>query len=247
MGSSSLSYCMSIQLEKTSALVYSCNAIQKHIERVVVGIRRCNEKSYLKKISSWCIFLNKKDSFMFEYAFTIGQDSHRFIENPDGILVLGGFPVRGDVSFAANSDGDVFLHALTNAVSGLTGRNILGAEADRLCLEQGITDSRVYLEEALKDLKKTGLSLDPGSDLSSSWEISRISFSVEGKKPHLAEVIPEIKKSVAEMIHLSPESIGITATTGEGLSDVGRGLGMMVFCGCTFRRFMSPASVMPPR
>ncbi|MBR6483660.1 MAG: 2-C-methyl-D-erythritol 2,4-cyclodiphosphate synthase, partial [Clostridiales bacterium] len=86
---------------------------------------------------------------------TIGQDSHRFEEGTvEGFntIMLGGCPVPFDRKISANSDGDVILHAITNAISGYTGINILGGKADELCLAQGVTDSRVFLNEALSDL-----------------------------------------------------------------------------------------------
>lgn len=179
---------------------------------------------------------------MFEYLSTIGQDSHRLIEKTDSILMLGGYPLHCDLAFEANSDGDVFFHALTNAISGVTGRNILGAIADDMCFAKGITDSRVYLEEALCDLRR-GLLYNSGGvqDLSkekrlSSWEITHVSFTIECRKPHLSEVIPHIRESIGKTLGIQPASIGITATSGEGLSSYGRGLGVMVFCCCSFRR-----------
>lgn len=165
---------------------------------------------------------------MFEYRSAIGQDSHRFAKaqeiknDPDRVLVLAGLPFPDEAPFLANSDGDVFLHAVTNAISGITGKNILGARADELCLFKGVTDSRVYLREALSDLGE--------------WEIIHVSFSAEGKIPKLASHIPKMKESIGKLLFLSPDSVGITATTGEGLSDFGKGLGMMVFCCITVRR-----------
>ena len=145
----------------------------------------------------------------------IGQDSHRFEEKEGKPLVLGGvvFPEepRG---FLANSDGDVLLHALTNAVSGITGKNILGAPADRMC-RAGITDSRAYLAEALKDLHEP---------------VEHVSFSIEGLHPKIAPRAEEIRAQVASLLGIEPSQVGITATTGEGLTDFGKGLGVSVFC-----------------
>ena len=146
----------------------------------------------------------------------IGQDSHRFTEE-DKPLVLGAFLLPGEKGLLANSDGDVLLHALTNAVSGLTGRNILGPVADELCRE-GITDSRVYLEEALKDLRAMG------------GRILHVSFSLEALRPRLVPHIPAIRSRVAELLDISPAHVGLTATSGEGLSAFGRGEGIQVFC-----------------
>jgi 2-C-methyl-D-erythritol 2,4-cyclodiphosphate synthase len=167
---------------------------------------------------------------IYEYCSALGQDSHRFEDrmpqgtpaaDPGRPLVLGGIAIPG-VALAGNSDADVVLHALTNAVSGLTGVNILGKVSDELCLGQGITDSRAYLRLALDTL--------------GDWQISHLSFSIEGKRPHLANWIPAMKESLAQLTGLTPADIGLTATTGEGLTDFGRGDGLQVFCQLTARR-----------
>lgn len=162
-----------------------------------------------------------------EYAYisTIGQDSHRFMEeifdpSTNGIM-LGGVSVPFERQFSANSDGDVILHAITNAISGLTGVNILGGAADKICLEQGIKDSRVYLEEGLKYLGDA--------------KICHVSMTIECLKPKLKEHIPSIKESVASLLGISASHVGITATTGEGLTGFGRGEGIQVFVIMTFK------------
>ena len=146
----------------------------------------------------------------------IGQDSHRF-EEGDKPLILGGVLLESEKGLKGNSDADVVLHALTNAISGITGRNILGAVADALC-EKGIRDSRVYLKEALKDLEAL------------KGRICHVSFSLEAKRPHMAPHIPAIRASIAKLLGIQPPQVGFTATSGEGLSDFGRGEGIQVFC-----------------
>ncbi|NLM19789.1 MAG: 2-C-methyl-D-erythritol 2,4-cyclodiphosphate synthase [Clostridiaceae bacterium] len=149
----------------------------------------------------------------------IGQDSHRFVERSDPkVLVLGGVEIKDCPGLAGNSDADVLLHALTNAISGITCKPILGTIADELCLDHGITDSKVYLELALADL----------ADL--NYEILHISFTVQACRPKLLPLIPEIRKSIAKIIELNLEQVMITATSGEGLTDVGRGEGIEAFC-----------------
>ena len=147
----------------------------------------------------------------------LGQDSHRFEEESTKPLVLGGVVIEGAKGLKANSDGDVLLHALTNAVSGITGRNILGPAADALC-QAGFTDSWVYLNEALRDLQKAG------------GKILHVSFSVEAAAPRFFSQIPAIRQRVAGMLHLSPAHVGLTATSGEGLTAFGKGEGIQVFC-----------------
>ncbi|MBR5279373.1 MAG: 2-C-methyl-D-erythritol 2,4-cyclodiphosphate synthase [Clostridia bacterium] len=150
---------------------------------------------------------------------SIGQDSHRFEETYTGKpLILGGYTLPPcDLSLSANSDGDVILHALTNAISGITCRNILGKPADDLC-KAGVIDSGAYLKLALEDLKAMG------------DKIIHVSFTVECKKPHLSAHIPAIRQTIADLCGIEASQIGMTATTGEGLTDFGRGLGISVFC-----------------
>lgn len=164
----------------------------------------------------------------YEYCSAIGQDSHRFLTaaeqaaNPARQLMLAGVVMTGETPLAGNSDADAVLHALTNAISGISGVNILGSRSDKLCLEQGITDSAAYLQDAMATLGE--------------WELTHISLSVEGKKPHLAKSIDTMKVRLAELTGLLPQDIGLTATTGEGLTAFGRGEGLQVFCVVTARR-----------
>ena len=149
----------------------------------------------------------------------IGQDSHRFCpEGEEKPLVLGGLKISGYPGLMGNSDADVLLHSLTNAISGITCRPVLGAQADKLCLDQGITDSKVYLDLALEDLYKAG------------YKLVHISFSVQAKRPRLLERIPEIRRSIARLTGLSDQQVMLTATSGEGLTAFGRGEGIEAFC-----------------
>jgi 2-C-methyl-D-erythritol 2,4-cyclodiphosphate synthase len=153
----------------------------------------------------------------------IGQDSHRFVTGVDRKpLILGGVEIQGCPGLEGNSDADVVLHALTNAISGISGVNILGAVSDDLCLNRGITDSRVYLRRALETLR--------------GYTVTHVSISVECKRPHLAGYIDQIKKSVAAVCSLDPSDVGCTATTGEGLTGFGRGEGIQVFAVVTAQK-----------
>src|ERR1700722_10206556 len=108
----------------------------------------------------------------------IGQDSHRFLP-PDSSkpCIIGGVIFDDAPGFMANSDGDIVFHAMCNAITSLTGVTILGAIADDLCLKDGITDSEVYLKEALRTLK--------------DQQISHIAITIEAKKPKFLSRIEE--------------------------------------------------------
>ena len=159
-----------------------------------------------------------------EYRTAIGQDSHRFAAESDTgrPLMLAGVQIPDAPGLLGNSDADVVLHAVTNAVSGITGVNILGAVSDRMCLEEGIQDSAAYLVEALRHMD--------------GFRPVHLSVSVEAARPRLAPHIDKMKARLAGLLSLDAGRIGLTATTGEGLTDFGRGLGIQVFCVLTAAR-----------
>lgn len=145
----------------------------------------------------------------------IGQDSHRFdFENKSNKkLILAGVVFEDETPMLANSDGDVVLHAITNAISGITTKNILGDVTGKL-LKDGVIDSKVYLREALKYLK---------------GKIIHVSISIECKKPRISPKISEMRKCLSDLLNIGEESIGITATSGEELTEFGKGNGINVF------------------
>ncbi len=144
----------------------------------------------------------------------IGLDSHRFVEGEsDRPFVFGGLVFDDAPALSGNSDADVILHAVTDAISGVTGRTVIGAVADAMC-KAGITDSKAYLAEALKDL--------------GDWQISHLSIALECLRPKVDPKVPALRESLAALLGISVDDVCITATTGEGLNDCGRGLGIHV-------------------
>ena len=144
----------------------------------------------------------------------IGQDSHRFAaEGSTKPLMLAGVEFSGEDPLEANSDGDVVLHAVTRAVSGITTVDVLGPKT-KAFLAEGVTDSRVYLKEGLKDLRGT---------------VVHLSVSIECSRPKIAPRIPEMRRSLSTLLDTDESSIGITATSGEGLTEAGKGNGIFVF------------------
>lgn len=144
----------------------------------------------------------------------IGQDSHRFdFEDKNKKLILGGIVFEGATPLSGNSDADVVLHSITNAVSGITCKNILGKIADDMC-KSGITNSEEYLKEALKYLDN---------------KIIHLSISIECKTPKISPKIEDMRKNISRILDIPETSVGITATTGEGLTEFGKGNGISVF------------------
>jgi 2-C-methyl-D-erythritol 2,4-cyclodiphosphate synthase len=147
----------------------------------------------------------------------IGQDSHRFLD-PDHSkpCIIGGIIFDDTPGFQANSDGDVVFHAICNAITSLSGVLVLGGIADTLCSKDGITDSSIYLKEAIKTLGRQ--------------KISHVAISIEGMRPKIKPYLQEVRENIAATMNLDITEVCITATTGEGLTDFGCGDGVQALC-----------------
>ena len=100
---------------------------------------------------------------------------------------------------------------------GITGIPVLGEIADQMCLEKGITNSEEYVRRAI-------------SDLGPNQRISHVSFSIECVTPRLSNYLTAMRDSISRLLGIETTDVGITATSGEGLTDCGRGEGISVYC-----------------
>ncbi|MBI5274817.1 MAG: 2-C-methyl-D-erythritol 2,4-cyclodiphosphate synthase [Chlamydiales bacterium] len=147
----------------------------------------------------------------------IGQDSHRFLPpDVEKSCIIGGIVFEGIPGLDADSDGDVILHAICNAISSITHVPILGKIAPKLCFEEHIRDSSVYLQHAMDTLKEI--------------KIHHVAITVEGKRPRMQSRVDQIRFHIAKLMDLDVSQVGLTVTSGDGLSDFGRGDGLQCFC-----------------
>ncbi len=148
-----------------------------------------------------------------DFRVGIGVDSHRFSKSKRP-LVLGGVEIAKTGGLSGKSDADVILHSLCNAVSSAIGGDSLSTWSDEMCKE-GITDSQKYLAHIFEVVSRK------------NYKVLNISISVEAKKPYLAlEVIKKMKSKIAQLLEINEMRVGITFTSGEGLTAFGRGLGI---------------------
>ncbi|MBS0584853.1 MAG: 2-C-methyl-D-erythritol 2,4-cyclodiphosphate synthase [Verrucomicrobia bacterium] len=149
-----------------------------------------------------------------------GQDSHRFLKEKGAKkCIIGGLIFEDVPGWDADSDGDIVYHAICNAITSITHVPILGGIAIEMCKKEGITDSRHYLLRAKETLK--GL------------KIVHIALSIEAAKPRLQPSIDQMRAKVAAVLDIEPLQVGITCTSGDGLTDFGKGFGGNCFCTLT--------------
>ena len=176
-----------------------------------------------------CSSENKKITFAHDFSekkqiFRIwsGEDSHRFDEvfQEEKRVILGWVTVlECEKSLLANSDGDVILHSLINALLASIGWKTLAHIAYEIC-KKWITDSREYLKETLTII----LAKHP------DFEIQNVSFSLECKIPKISPIHDEIQENIAKLLCLNIEQVWLNYHTWEKLSDYGKWLGIKCLC-----------------
>lgn len=148
----------------------------------------------------------------------MGKDSHKFAKKSDSKkrLIIGGVQIDDLPPFIARSDGDVLYHALFNAISSALGLGSIGSFFPSANIQEKNKTSRIYL-----GFIKTKLE-------DKQYKIANISISVECQKPKIDKISAKIKKNIATIFDIEEDLIGITATTGEGMTPWGKGEGVEV-------------------
>ncbi len=147
----------------------------------------------------------------------IGQDSHRFLkEKTEKKCIIAGVVFDEEFGWDADSDGDIAYHAICNAITSLTHVPILGGLAIKMCHEEKITDSREYLLKAMETL--------------GGQEVAHVALTIEAKRPKMQKKIDSMRANVAKVMKIEVSQVGITCTSGDGLTAFGRGDGGQCFC-----------------
>tara|TARA_Y100000310_G_scaffold62055_1_gene57314 strand:+ start:580 stop:1758 length:1179 start_codon:yes stop_codon:yes gene_type:complete len=159
------------------------------------------------------ILSSKNKSTNPEFRVGLGQDSHKFSTNPNKKLTLAGTIIENHQGLAADSDGDVILHALFNSLSSTIGDHSLGFYADDM-YKKGIKNSKEYLKVILNKIQEKNL------------RINNLSISIEAKTPKLEPHSDSIKDSLSTILNISKDKIGLTFTSGDSLTSFGKGEGV---------------------
>ncbi|RLK50699.1 2-C-methyl-D-erythritol 2,4-cyclodiphosphate synthase [Alkalispirillum mobile] len=142
-----------------------------------------------------------------------GVDAHRFGE-PGTPLILGGVQVPHERGLAAHSDGDVLMHAVTDALLGAAGEGDLGKHfPDSDPAYKGI-DSRVLLRDALERVQAGG------------WRVINADATLIAQRPRMAPYVEAMRDRVAADLGVAPAAVNVKATTTEKMGFTGRGEGI---------------------
>lgn len=148
---------------------------------------------------------------MFRIGF--GYDSHRF--RPSGPLILGGVVVEYDRGLAAHSDGDVVLHALTDAILGAVAAGDIGEHFPNTDPKWKGADSSTFVRHAVKLAGERG------------HRVENCDVTIIAEAPKLGPHKSAIAARIAEILDIAADRVSVKATTNEGMGFVGRGEGIV--------------------
>jgi len=130
-------------------------------------------------------------------------------------LVIGGVQIPFELGLDGHSDADVLLHAVMDALLGAAAMGDIGNLFPNSDARYKDANSLELLGTVWKLLK------------AEKFKISNIDSVVLAEAPKLAPYIPKMKQCIAEVLGVSPDQIGIKASTAEKLGFVGRREGIM--------------------
>lgn len=141
----------------------------------------------------------------------LGFDAHRFSEDLDRGLVLGGVRIAGVPGLEGHSDADAVAHACADALLGACGLGDLGAHFPDTDPRLEGVDSVGLLAEVAEMVRAEG------------WEPGNLDCTVLLEAPKLAPVRAEMEQRLSEAVGAP---VSVKATRAEGLGAIGRGEGI---------------------
>src|ERR1700675_1985571 len=133
-----------------------------------------------------------------------GFDSHEF--RPGIPLKIGGITLAYDKGLGGHSDGDVLLHAITDALLGAVAAPDIGVLFPPSDPKWKGAHSVVFLREALKRVREAG------------YGVENVDSSLILSAPKIGPHAAAIRTRVAQLLGLSADCVGLKAKTPEGLN-----------------------------
>ena len=157
------------------------------------------------------------------YRIGQGIDFHKLVEGRE--LWLGGVKIPHTKGALGHSDADVLLHAICDAMLGALSLGDIGEHfPDTDDKYKGI-DSKVLLQRTYALVREKGF-----------WLVN-IDSTLLLQAPKIRLHVEMMKKTIAAIVHMSPDDVSIKATTTEQLSFIGREEGVVATANVLLQRY----------
>lgn len=150
-----------------------------------------------------------------KFRIGLGVDFHQLKEGHP--FILGGIEIPHHKGAIGHSDADVLLHAITDALFGALSMGDIGTHFPDTDSKYKNIDSKILLKDCYQMIKEKG------------WKIVNIDSTICLQKPKIKEYIPEMRKTISNLLEIDFEDISIKATTAEKMGFVGREEGVQSF------------------
>ena len=151
-----------------------------------------------------------------------GYDIHRIVAGRP--LVLGGVKFATDFGLEGHSDADCLTHAICDALLGAAGLPDIGNFFPNTDPAFKNIDSQILLQRVCAEITKLG------------FDLVNIDATILAEKPKISPRLAEMKSALARSAGVSPDEIGLKATTNEGIDEIGRGLAIAAHAVCLLKR-----------
>ena len=152
----------------------------------------------------------------------LGYDVHKLVEGRK--LIIGGVLIPYEKGLLGQSDADVLLHAIMDALLGAAALGDIGRHFPDTSGEFKDISSVYLLGEVKKLLDRKG------------YTLGNIDATIIAQKPKMAPYIPKMIAVIADTLKVDEALINIKATTEEGLGFTGSGEGISSQCICLLNR-----------
>jgi 2-C-methyl-D-erythritol 2,4-cyclodiphosphate synthase len=143
-----------------------------------------------------------------------GYDVHRFAEGD--FITLGGVRIPHKFGLLAHSDGDVVLHAVSDALLGAAALGDIGKHFPDTDPQFKGADSRVLLRHVLAVVVQKG------------WKVGNVDATIVAQAPKMAPHIDAMRELIAADLSVELDQVNVKATTTEKLGFAGREEGIAV-------------------
>jgi 2-C-methyl-D-erythritol 2,4-cyclodiphosphate synthase len=150
------------------------------------------------------------------YRIGYSQDIHRLIKG-DGLTICG-IKIACPYKFDAHSDGDIVLHAVSEAILGALALGDLGTHFPNTDPEYKNINSAYFVKHVVTLMNKR------------NYRVNNIDISIIIEKPQINPYIVEMIDNLSNLLMINTNQISIKAGTNEGVDQIGKSKAALATC-----------------